>query len=51
MLEPLEFGNDPVDIVNGYIRQCSILVTVKDLVRMGSVLANGGLMLKLENGY
>ena len=33
---------DPVDIVNGYIRQCSILVTVKDLVRMGSVLANGG---------
>jgi glutaminase len=34
--------SDPVDIVNGYIRQCSILVTVKDLVRMGSVLANGG---------
>ncbi|ENW95611.1 glutaminase [Acinetobacter sp. NIPH 298] len=34
---------DPVDIVNGYIRQCSILVTVKDLVRMGSVLANGGI--------
>ena len=33
---------DPVDIVNGYIRQCSILVTVKDLVLMGSVLANGG---------
>lgn len=33
---------DPVDIVNGYIRQCSILVTVKDLVRMGSVFANGG---------
>ncbi len=34
--------SDPVDIVNDYIRQCSILVTVKDLVRMGSVLANGG---------
>ena len=34
---------DPVDIVNGYIRQCSILVTVKDLVKMGSVLANGGI--------
>ncbi|MDR7016465.1 glutaminase [Acinetobacter sp. 3657] len=34
---------DPVDIVNGYIRQCSILVTVKDLVRMGSVFANGGI--------
>ncbi|MCH7294639.1 glutaminase [Acinetobacter higginsii] len=33
---------DPVDIVNGYIRQCAILVTVKDLVRMGSVFANGG---------
>ena len=33
---------DPVDIVNGYIRQCAIMVTVKDLVRMGSVLANGG---------
>lgn len=34
--------SDPVDIVNGYIRQCAILVTVKDLVRMGSVFANGG---------
>ena len=34
---------DPVNIVNGYIRQCSIRVTVKDLVRMGSVLANGGI--------
>lgn len=42
---------DPVDIVNGYIRQCAIMVTVKDLVRMGSVLANGGSTLKLENDY
>ncbi|MCU4583068.1 glutaminase [Acinetobacter gyllenbergii] len=34
--------SDPEEIVNGYIRQCAILVTVKDLVRMGSVFANGG---------
>ncbi|MCL6246463.1 glutaminase [Acinetobacter sp. ANC 4945] len=33
---------DPADVVNGYIRQCAILVTVKDLAKMASVLANGG---------
>lgn len=33
---------DPEDIVNGYIQQCSIKVSVKDLARMASVLANGG---------
>lgn len=32
----------PEDIVNGYIRQCSIKVNVQDLARMASVLANGG---------
>ena len=34
---------DPEMIVNGYIKQCAIKVTVKDLARMTSVLANGGL--------
>ena len=33
---------DPEEIVNGYIQQCAIKVTVKDLAKMASVLANGG---------
>lgn len=33
---------DPEEIVQGYIRQCSIKVTVQDLAMMASVLANGG---------
>lgn len=33
---------DPADVVRGYIRQCSVSVTVRDLARMGSVLAAGG---------
>ncbi len=33
---------DPEQIVNGYIQQCAIKVTVKDLAAMTSVLANGG---------
>ena len=33
---------DPEQIVDGYIQQCAIKVTVKDLVKMASVLANGG---------
>ena len=33
---------DPIAIVEGYVRQCSIKVTVKDLAQMSSVLANGG---------
>ena len=37
---------DPVDVVNGYIRQCAIKVTVKDLANMTSVLANGGIQAK-----
>lgn len=37
---------DPVDIVQGYIRQCAIKVTVKDLAQMTSVLANGGIQAK-----
>lgn len=34
--------SDPVEIVQGYIRQCAIKVTVKDLANITSVLANGG---------
>lgn len=34
---------DPVEIVHGYVKQCAILVTVKDLARISSVLANGGI--------
>ncbi|NHB58871.1 glutaminase [Acinetobacter shaoyimingii] len=37
---------DPVDVVNGYIRQCAIKVTVKDLANITSVLANGGIQAK-----
>lgn len=33
---------DPEQIVHGYIQQCAIKVTVKDLAKMTSVLANGG---------
>ncbi|OTG78016.1 glutaminase [Acinetobacter sp. ANC 5054] len=35
-------NEDPDEIVNGYIQQCAIKVTVKDLAKMASVLANGG---------
>ena len=34
---------DPEAIVNGYIKQCSIKVTVKDLAMIAGVLANGGI--------
>lgn len=34
--------DDPVDVVRGYTRQCSIAVTVTDLARMAATLANGG---------
>ena len=34
---------DPEDVVKGYIQQCAIKVTVKDLARMTGVLANGGI--------
>jgi glutaminase len=34
--------DDPVDVVRGYTRQCSIEVTVADLARMAGTLANGG---------
>ena len=37
---------DPVDIVEGYIRQCAIKVTVKDLAQITSVFANGGIQAK-----
>ena len=34
--------DDPVDVVRGYTRQCSILVTPRDLAVMAATLANGG---------
>ncbi|MCL8253049.1 glutaminase [Aeromicrobium fastidiosum] len=34
--------DDPVDVVRGYTRQCSIDVTVTDLARMAATLANAG---------
>lgn len=37
---------DPVEIVHGYIRQCAIKVTVKDLAKIAAVLANGGIDAK-----
>ena len=37
---------DPVAVVHGYIKQCAIKVTVKDLAQMAAVLANGGVHAK-----
>ena len=37
---------DPEEIVHGYIKQCAIKVTVKDLAMIASVLANGGVQAK-----
>lgn len=37
------FLDDPDDVVQGYIAQCSVLVTVKDLAIMAATLAGGGL--------
>lgn len=34
--------DDPRDVVDGYTRQCSLLVTVKDLAAMAATLGNGG---------
>lgn len=34
--------DDPFEVVTGYTRQCSILVTVRDLATMAATLANGG---------
>ena len=33
---------DPRAVVEGYIRQCSVLVTTRDLAMMAATLANGG---------
>ncbi|MDN5725172.1 MAG: glutaminase A, partial [Propionibacteriales bacterium] len=33
---------DPVDVVEGYVRQCSISVDCRDLAMMAATLANGG---------
>lgn len=38
--------SDPVEIVNGYIKQCAIKVTVRDLANICGVLANGGVQAK-----
>lgn len=35
-------GGDPMDVVRGYTRQCSITVTTRDLASMAATLANGG---------
>ncbi|MGO3765480.1 glutaminase [Glutamicibacter arilaitensis] len=35
-------ADDPHEVVSGYTRQCSILVTVADLSAMAATLANGG---------
>lgn len=35
-------ADDPHEVVTGYTRQCSILVTVEDLSAMSATLANGG---------
>ena len=35
-------GTDAHEVVSGYTRQCSILVTVEDLSLMSATLANGG---------
>lgn len=37
------FTQDPADIVEGYTRQCSILVDVRDLAVMAMTLANAGI--------
>ncbi len=37
---------DPVEAVGGYIRQCSIRVTCRDLALMAATLANGGVQPK-----
>lgn len=43
MLRSLDvLPDEPSDIVDGYTRQCSILVTTQDLALMGATLAGGG---------
>ena len=36
------FALDPREVVRGYVRQCAVLVTVRDLAAMAATLANGG---------
>ncbi|GAA1524973.1 glutaminase [Microbacterium ginsengiterrae] len=33
---------DPRDVVDGYVRQCAVLVSTRDLAMMAATLANGG---------
>ncbi|MFC6152227.1 glutaminase A [Nocardioides yefusunii] len=43
MLKSLgKLEGDPVDVVHGYTRQCSVNVTVRDLARMAAALSAGG---------
>ncbi|WP_311211582.1 MULTISPECIES: glutaminase A [unclassified Arthrobacter] len=35
-------GRDPLDVVDVYTRQCSLLVSARDLAIMGATLADGG---------
>ena len=41
---------DPRDVVEGYIRQCSVLVTARDLAVMAATLANQGVNPVLVSG-
>lgn len=36
--------SDPIEVVGSYVKQCSIKVSVKDLVNMIGVLVNGGVL-------
>lgn len=36
------FDDDPVEVVEGYINQCAVSVTVGDVALMAATLANGG---------
>lgn len=42
LLAAYEIIDDPVEAVDHYLRQCALLVDVRDLATMPAVLANGG---------
>lgn len=42
LLAAYEIIDDPVEAVDHYLRQCALLVDVRDLATMAAVLANGG---------
>ncbi|MFX0539731.1 glutaminase A [Ornithinimicrobium sp. Y1847] len=39
-----ELPDDPHDVVDGYTRQCSLLVSTVELARIGATLANDGIL-------